>query len=171
MDLALPCLKPMFTWNSFDIPDPTTTLALVFSYMASTIFISDSGAPIHLRVVIAICLGTVSKAFSRSTKAKAMCSCFSNLFSTSCLSENIPSVVPRPFLKLSCSSPNSGSTLNDWLCRSYFASLLDSLSSVCISLHYILGSDRLLERSVIHTRGSPRWYWPTIVSKRPNLAE
>ena len=36
---ALPCLKPMFTWNSFDIPNPTTTLALVFSYMASTIYV------------------------------------------------------------------------------------------------------------------------------------
>ena len=109
---ALLCFKPMFTWNSFDIPDPTTTLALVFSYMASTILTSDSGAPIHLRVVIAIRLGTVSKAFSRSTKAKAIYPCFSNLFSTSCLSENIPLVVPRPFLKPSCSSPNSGSTLS-----------------------------------------------------------
>ena len=106
------CLVSMFTWNSFDIPDPTTTLALVFSYMASTIFTSDSGAPIHLRVAIAILLGTVSKAFSRSTKAKAMCPCFPNLFSTSCLSENTPSVVHRPFLKPSCSSPNSGSTLS-----------------------------------------------------------
>ena len=25
---ALPCLKPMFTWSSFGIPDPTTTLPL-----------------------------------------------------------------------------------------------------------------------------------------------
>ena len=49
---ALPCLKPMFTWNSFDIHDPTTTLPLVFSYIASTIFTSDS--TIHCRVAIAI---------------------------------------------------------------------------------------------------------------------
>ena len=92
---ALSCLKPMFTWNSFDLPDPTTTLPLVFSYIASTIHTSDYGAPIHLRVAIVIFLGTVSKAFSRSTKAKAkaMCHCLSNLFWTSCLSENIPSVV------------------------------------------------------------------------------
>ena len=38
---ALPCLKPMFTWNSFDIPDPTATLPLVFSYIASTILTCD----------------------------------------------------------------------------------------------------------------------------------
>ena len=50
---ALPCLKPMFTGNSFDIPDPTTYLAVEFSYMASTIVTSDSGAPIHLSVAIA----------------------------------------------------------------------------------------------------------------------
>ena len=102
---ALHCLKPMFTWNSFDMPDPTTTLPVVFSYIVSTIFTSDSGAHIHIRVTIAICLGTVSKAFSRSSKVKAMFHCLSNLFSTSCLSENIPSVVPRPFMKLICSPP------------------------------------------------------------------
>ena len=60
---ARPCLKPMFTWNSFDISYPTTTLPVVFSYIASTIFTSDSGAPIHRRVAIAIFLGAVSNAF------------------------------------------------------------------------------------------------------------
>ena len=65
-----PCLKPMFTWNSFDIPAPTTTLPLVFSYIASTIVASDPGAPIHHRVAIAIFLVTVSNAFSRSKKPK-----------------------------------------------------------------------------------------------------
>ena len=51
---ALPCIKPMFTGNSFDIPDPTTTLPLVFSYIASTILIFDSSAPIHLKHMAAI---------------------------------------------------------------------------------------------------------------------
>ena len=52
--MALPSLKLMFAWYSFDIPDPTTTIPLVFSCIASTIPTSDSGAPIHLRVAIAI---------------------------------------------------------------------------------------------------------------------
>ena len=86
---ALPCLKQMFIWNSFIIPDPTHPL--VFSYTASTMFTSDSGAPIHIRVATAIFLGTLSNAFLRSTEAKAMFTCFSDLFSTSCLREKIPS--------------------------------------------------------------------------------
>ena len=68
-----PCLKPMFTWNSFDKPD-TNTLPLVFSYIASTILTSDSGAPIHLAVVITIFLGTVSKSFCKSTKPYVLAS-------------------------------------------------------------------------------------------------
>ena len=70
---ALPCLKPMFTWNSFDIPDPTTTLPVVCSYMASTIFTSDYGAPTNLRVAIAIFLGTESNAFFRDPQKPKPC--------------------------------------------------------------------------------------------------
>ena len=70
--------------------------------------------------------------FSRSTKAKAIFHCLSNLFSNICfLSENIPSVVPRPFLKPSCSSPKLCSTLScNLLSRILSSYFIISLSRV-----------------------------------------
>ena len=65
---TLPCLSPILTLNSSDAPSHTTTLGVVFSHMPSTILTSASGTPIHCSVAITISLGTVSKAFSRSTK-------------------------------------------------------------------------------------------------------
>ena len=67
--------------------------------------------PLSYRTLLQLFLFYISKAFSRSTKSKVMCPCLSNLCSTSCLSENLTSVVPRPFLVLCCSSTNSCSTL------------------------------------------------------------
>ena len=102
----------------FDIPDPTTTLHLLFSYIAS-IFLrptSASGTPIYLTVAIGIFLGTVSMSFSRSTKAKAMFPCLSNFLSTSCLGENVKSTVLRTFLKPCCYSPNPKPLLSSSAC-------------------------------------------------------
>ena len=42
---TLPCLSPIFTSNSCDAPPPTTTLAVVFSYIASTILTSALVVP------------------------------------------------------------------------------------------------------------------------------
>ena len=72
---TLPCLSPILTSNSSEAPSPTTTLAVVFSYVPSTILTSASGTPIHRSVAITISLGTVSKAFSRSTNPRAILPC------------------------------------------------------------------------------------------------
>ena len=69
---TLPCLSAVLISNSHEAPYPTTTLAVVFSYVPSTILTSASGTPIHRSVAIIISLGTVSKAFSRSTKPRAL---------------------------------------------------------------------------------------------------
>ena len=108
---TLPCLSPILTSNSSEAPSPTTTLAVVFSYVPSTILTSASGTPIHRSVAITISLGTVSKAFSGSTNPRAILPCTSSLFSTICLRTYIPSAVPLPFLNPCCSSPKSPSTL------------------------------------------------------------
>uniref|UniRef100_A0A8C4PZC1 Uncharacterized protein n=1 Tax=Eptatretus burgeri TaxID=7764 RepID=A0A8C4PZC1_EPTBU len=81
----------------------------VFSY--STNLTCASTTTIHLSVVITISLKTVLYIFSRSTNPNAISPCTSNLFSTSCLSTNIPSVIPLLFLSPSCSFPISISTL------------------------------------------------------------
>ena len=65
---TLPRLSPTLTSTSSEAPSHTTTLAVVFSYVPSTILTSASGTPIHRNIDITICLGTVSKAFSRSTR-------------------------------------------------------------------------------------------------------
>ena len=71
---AQPYLKPVFTWNSIDVPqaDSTNTLSSVFAYNASSIHITCLyyGDLIHLGVAIVIFLGRVSKAFSKSTTPK-----------------------------------------------------------------------------------------------------
>ena len=103
---TLPCLSPILTSNAYDAPSPTTTLAVVFSYMPSTILTSAPGTPIHRSVAIAISMGTVSKAFSKSTNHRAILSCTSSIFSTICLRTCIPSAVPLPFLN-PCCSPRS----------------------------------------------------------------
>ena len=108
---TLPCRSPILTSNSSEAPSPTTTLAVVFSYVPSTILTSASGIPIHRSVAITISLGTVSKAFSRSTNPRAILPCTSSLFSTICLRAYIPSAVPLPFMNPCCSSPKSHSTL------------------------------------------------------------
>ena len=108
---TLPCLSPILTSNSSDAPSPTTTLVVVFSYTPSTILTSASGTPIHHSVAITISLGTVSKAFSKSTNPRAILPCTSGIFSTICLRTYIPSAVPLPFLDPCCSSPKSCSTL------------------------------------------------------------
>ena len=74
---TLLCLSPILTSNSPDAPSPTTTIAVVFSYMSSTILTSASGTPIHRSVAIAIYLGTVSNGFSRSTNPRAITPCTS----------------------------------------------------------------------------------------------
>ena len=101
----------MTTQNSSDAPSPTTTLAVVFSYAPYTILTSASGTPIHRSIAITISLGTVSRAFSKSTNPRAILPCTSSLFSTICLRTYIPSAVPLPFLNPCCSSPKSPSTL------------------------------------------------------------
>ena len=107
---AQPCLKPIFTWNSFDKPDPTTTLHVVLSCIASTIFTSDSGAPIYLKVAIGIFLATGSKAFSRSTKAKAIASPISSRIVVLVRTSHQWSLVL--FLNPGCSAPTSCLTLS-----------------------------------------------------------
>ena len=69
---TLPCLSPILTSDSSDAPSHTTTLAVVFSYVPSTILTSASGTPTHSSVAITISLGTVSKAFSKSTNHRAI---------------------------------------------------------------------------------------------------
>ena len=87
---ALPCLRPTSTLNSSDIPSPHTTLPFVSSHVPSTILTSASGTPNHLIVAMAISLGTMSYAFSKSMNPRAIFSCPSSLFSTSCRRVNIP---------------------------------------------------------------------------------
>ena len=87
------------------------TLAVVISYVLSTILTSASGTPIHRSIAITFSLGTVSKAFSMSTNSGAIPPCISSLFFTICLRTYIPSALPLPFLNPCCSSPNSPSTL------------------------------------------------------------
>ena len=108
---TLPCLSPILTSNSSEAPSPTTTLAVVLSYVPSTIYTSASGIPIHRSVAITISLVTLSKAFSRSTNPRAILPCTSSLFSTICLRTYIPSAVPLPFMNPCCSSPKSHSIL------------------------------------------------------------
>ena len=108
---TLLCLSPTWISNSSEAPSPITILAVVFSYMPSTILTSASGAPIYRSVAITISLGTESKAFSRSKNPIAILSCTSILFSTICLRTYIPSAVPIPFLNHCCSSSKSPSTL------------------------------------------------------------
>ena len=55
---VLPCLKPMFTLNSSDIPGPTKTLPFVHLYIPSTNLISSTS--IHLSVAITISLGAAA---------------------------------------------------------------------------------------------------------------
>ena len=108
---TLPCLSPILTSNSSEAPSPTTTLAVVFSYVPSTILTSSSDTPIHRNVAITISLGTVSKAFSMSTNPRSILPCTSSLFSTICLRTYIPSAVHLPSLNPCCSPPKSPSTL------------------------------------------------------------
>ena len=72
--------------------------------MPSTTLTSPSGTLIHHSVAITISLGTVSSAFSRSTKPRAILPCTSNHFSS------IMTDVPLPFLNRCCSSTKSPST-------------------------------------------------------------
>ena len=73
--------------------------------MLSTILTSTSGStPMHSSVAITFSLGTVSKAFSRSTNPGAILPCTSSLFSTICLRTYNPSAVPFPFLNPCCST-------------------------------------------------------------------
>ena len=104
-----PCLTLTLTSNSSDAPYPIITLAVVFSYMPSTILTSTYGTPANRSV--AISLSTVSKAFSKSTNPRAMLSCTSSLFSAISIVTYIPSAVRLLFLNICYSSPKSHSTL------------------------------------------------------------
>ena len=110
---TLPCLIPILTSNASDAPSPTTTLAVVFSYMPSTILTSASGTPIHRSVAITISLCTTSKAFSKSMNPRAILPCTSSLFLFH-LSQDLRPVCCSsisPFMNTCCSSPKSPSTL------------------------------------------------------------
>uniref|UniRef100_A0A8C4PWB5 Uncharacterized protein n=1 Tax=Eptatretus burgeri TaxID=7764 RepID=A0A8C4PWB5_EPTBU len=98
--------------NSSNIVRPSKTLPFVPLYIPSTNATSASSTPIYLSVAIIISLGTVSNAFSRSTNPDAISPYTSNLFSTKCLSVNISSVIPLPFINLCFSSSISSSTLS-----------------------------------------------------------
>ena len=105
----LPCLSPLLTSNASDAPSPTTTLAVVFSYMPSLpLLVLPSTVASLSPSLWVLC----QKAFSKSTNPRAILSCTSSLFPTICLRGYIPSAVPLPFLNPCYSSPKSPSTLH-----------------------------------------------------------
>ena len=133
---TLPCLSPILTSNSSEAPSPTTTLAVVFSYVPSTILTSAYGAPIHRSVAITISLGIVSKACSRSTNPRAILPCTSSLLSTICLRTYTPSDIPLHFLNPCCSSPKSPSTLLLILASKTLSNSFSTWLSSVMSLYF-----------------------------------
>ena len=82
------------------LTDPSYDLTLVLAclYIAITALTNYSSTPSFLMVHSTTFLGTLSKAFSRSTNAHHSSLCFPLYLSCNCLAINIAQVVPVPGL-------------------------------------------------------------------------
>ena len=84
-----PWWTPTFTSKSSEKPFPTLTAVLASTYVYITVLINHSSTPSFRKAHFTTSLGTLSKAFSKSTKPKYSFLFLPIYFSCSCLMMNI----------------------------------------------------------------------------------
>src|SRR5664279_2918855 len=136
-----PWCTPTLTGNATLSPSPSLIAVDALSYIAWITLTSHSSTPNFLSAHQTTSRGTLSKAFSRSTKAIHI-SCFlvKNL-SCICLTMKMASVVPRPGLK-----PN---------CILSICTLFLTLFSITRSRTFITWSNNLMPRYDPHSKALP----------------
>ena len=135
------CIPTLTPNHSLTHPPYDLILVLTCLYMAITDLTNHSSTPNFLMAHSTTFLGTLSKAFSKSTNAHHSSLCFPLYLSCNCLAINIAWVVPVPGLNPNC-------------ILSIFTACLNLLSRT-LSATFIPCSSSLMPRDELHFSTSP----------------